>query len=124
MFEVTDDLFEVEGFECLPLFKKRATEGRLVLHVVVRKQLPASCNASCVLEESTKNLEALNTTLCSEETNVNIRVKNATKRISPGCPKQPDDIKHVTSKKSCSEGYRLINGQCSEWSSGIYVTKM
>ena len=111
---MTDDLFEVTSFECLPLFKKRATEGRLVLHVVVRKLLPASCNASCVLEESAKNLEALNTTLCSEETNVNIQIQNTSMRIIPGCPEQPDDIKHVASKKSCSEGYQLIHGQCSE----------
>ena len=116
LFEDLDDIFEVESLECLPLLKKRYTEGRLVLHVVVHKQLPASCNAGCVVAETTKNLEALNATLCSEESNVDIRVRNTTTRISPGCPQQPDDIKHVASKKSCSEGYHLINGQCSEWS--------
>ena len=105
----------------MPLIRKRATEGRLAFHVVIRKQLPASCNASCVLEESAKKLEALNTTLCSEETNVNIRIKNTSMRIIPGCPEQPDDIKHIASKKSCSEGYRLIHGQCSEW---LYISRM
>ncbi len=113
-FEVADDLFEVESLECLPLFKKRATVGRLVLHVVVHKKLPATCNASCVIEETIKSLEALNNTLCSDEGNVNIQLRNSTTRISPGCPEQPNAIQLVASKKSCSEGYHLINGQCSE----------
>ena len=115
LFDVADDLIELESVECLPLFRKRATEGRLVLHVVVHRQLPPSCNASCVLDESTKNLEALNSTLCSVETNVNIQVKNTTIGIRPGCPGKPEDIKHVASKKSCDGDYRLINGHCSEW---------
>ena len=115
VFDVEDGLFEVESLECLPLFKKRAAMGRLVLRVVVHKQLPASCNASCVMEETTKSLEALNSTLCSDEENVNILLRNTTTRIRPGCPEQPDDIKLVASKKSCSGSYRLINGVCSEW---------
>ena len=115
VFDVEDDLFEVESLECLPFFKKRAAVGRLVIRVVVHKQLPATCNASCLMEETTKSLEALNATLCSDEGNVNIQLRNTTTRIRPGCPEQPNDIQLVASKKSCGVGYRLINGQCSEW---------
>ena len=115
----TDDL-EVDSVSCEPLFElKRRAVGRVVVRLVLRRRLNATCGKACLEKESKENEKRIISRLTSPDFRMEIRSgSNITEANLTSV--STELVTHVDTKRVCSAGHRLIKGVCSK-SLHVYV---
>ena len=104
----------VDSVGCEPVSGgKRAAVGRIVVRLVMHKQLNASCGRDCIEEESRMNKKSIFSKITTEGFGVQIRTGNTTVELDFSSVNR-SQISHEKTSRFCGEGKSLINGICSE----------
>jgi hypothetical protein len=103
----------VDSVGCEPVSGgKRAAVGRIVVRLVMHKQLNASCGRDCIEEESRMNKKSIFSKITTEGFGVQIRTGNTTVELDFSSVNR-SQISHEKTSRFCGEGKSLINGICS-----------